>query len=152
MIYDKFENAGIYFEENSLLYKAISYAKSFDRSTPDGRYEIEGDDMFSLVMTYDTCPADENRFEAHKKYIDVQVILSGEETIGFTLENNLASIKAYSEQNDVEFFKSPENSSVLVMEPGYFAVFYPHDVHRPNCNLRAEKNNRKVVVKVKNDV
>lgn len=132
MIYDKFEHAGIYFAEDSLLYKAISYAKNLDPSTPDGRYEIEGEDLFSLVMTYDTHPAAENRFEAHEKYIDVQVVLKGEETIGVTLENNLASLEIYSEKNDVKFLESPEDSSVLVMKPGYFAVFFPSDIHRPN--------------------
>lgn len=149
MIYDTFEHAGIYCAEESLLYKAISYASQLEATTPDGRYDIEGDDLFGLVMSYDPSPAEERRFEAHKNYIDVQVMLKGEEMIGVSLANNLSLIEAYSAEKDVMFFDTPEVFSTLVMEPGYFAVFFPHDIHRPNCQLRESQKNRKVVVKLK---
>jgi biofilm protein TabA len=149
MIYDTFEHAGNYFSKDSLLYKAIIYAKELDPEISDGRYDVQGEDMFSLVMTYETSPAEERRFEAHKKYIDVQVILSGEETIGVTLENNLDPLEKYSKENDVIFLESPKDSSVLTMKPGYFAVFFPHDIHRPNCLLREAQQTRKAVIKVK---
>ena len=60
-----------------------------------------------------------------------QVILDGEETIGFALDSDLAPVEEYSEENDVVFLESPKDASVLVMRPGYFAVFYPHDIHHP---------------------
>ena len=149
MIYDTFEHADLYFVDNTLLHKAISYASQLDSTTPDGRYDIEGDDLFALVASYETSPAEERQFEAHKKYIDIQVILKGEETIGVSLANDLPLIETYSEEKDVMFFESPEAISTLVMKPGYFAVFYPHDIHRPNCLLQGKQAVRKVVVKVK---
>lgn len=149
MIYDRFENVACYFKEGEPLHKALMYAGKLDPATPDGRYEIEGEDLFSLVMTYETSPAEDRRFEAHTQYIDVQIVLEGEETIGFALDNDMAPVEEYSEENDVVFLETPKDSSVLVMKPGYFAVFYPHDIHRPNCVLREPQKNRKVVVKVK---
>jgi YhcH/YjgK/YiaL family protein len=149
MIYDTFEHADMYFADNPLLHKAISYASQLDPATPDGRYSIERDNLFALVASYETSPAEERQFEAHKKYIDVQVILKGGETIGVSLASDLSLIEAYSEENDVMFFESPGAVSTLVMKPGYFAVFYPHDIHRPNCLLQGKQTVRKVVVKVK---
>ena len=69
--------------------------------------------------------------------------------IGVSLANGLSVIETYSEEKDVMFFESPEVASTLIMKLGYFAVFFPHDIHRPNCLLRKSQNTRKVVVKVK---
>ncbi len=148
MIYDRFEHAAQYFKEGGPLHKAISYAANLDSSMADGKHEIEGDAIYALVMSYETSPAEKCRFEAHRKYIDLQVLFEGEERIDVSLEQNLRTLEEYSEENDVEFFESPTIYTSLVMKPGYFALFYPHDIHRPNCRLHGPGNARKVVVKV----
>ena len=149
MIYDRFDKVTMYFQEGEPLHTAITYAANLDQSLADGRYEIDGDMIYAVVASYETSPAEERRFEAHKRYIDVQVVFEGEESIGVSLAKNLQVLEEYSDEHDVEFFESPETYSSLSMKPGYFAVFYPHDIHRPNCDLLGTQNARKVVIKVK---
>ena len=149
MIYDRFENIAQYFKQNELLHTALSYAENLEPSIADGKHEINGDTLYAMVASYETSPAEDRRFEAHKNYIDVQVLFEGEERIDVSLEQNLQNIEDYSDINDVEFLESPATYSSLVMKPGYFAIFYPHDLHRPNCCLVTPAKVRKVVVKVK---
>lgn len=131
MIYDSLENSKKYFHTSSPFEKALQFARTFDTSKPDGRYEIEGQDIYALVSSYDTCPAAQGKFEAHRKYADVQVVLAGEEKIEVSLSNNLKSLEEYSETKDKIFLTPPEDFGSIVMRPGYFAVLYPPEVHRP---------------------
>jgi biofilm protein TabA len=149
MIYDTFENIENYFHRSSPFFKALSFVLAFDPSKPDGRYEIEAERIYALVSSYDTCPAVERRFEAHKKYADVQIVLEGEEKIEVSLLRGLKPLEEYIEARDITFLESPLDYSSLVMRPGYFAVLYPPEVHRPNCDLHGKQHVRKIVVKVR---
>ena len=54
-----------------------------------GSYEIDGDRLFVNVAEYETT-APENRFwEAHKDYLDVHVMLRGEEQIDVNFIGNM---------------------------------------------------------------
>lgn len=148
MIYDTFENIGLYCKEGSALHKAIVYARDFDLSLPDGEHEVEGRNIFAKVMTYETNPAEERKFESHKKYTDVQVILEGAERMDVSLEQDLEPLGAYRSDDDVIKLKAPDTYSSIVMNPHMFVVFFPQDVHRPNCNLNGVSKNRKICMKV----
>lgn len=149
MIVDRFENIGLYCKEGDPLYKAIEYARDFDHSLSDGKHEVEGRDIFANVMSYETTPAEGCEFEAHKIYTDVQVILEGRERMDISLSSNLDSIVPYDAEQDFAKMKAPETFSSIAMEPGMFAVFFPQDIHRPNCNLDGVSRNRKVCMKVR---
>ena len=148
MIYDTLQNSGKYFHKDSSLSKAISFAIGFDHSKSDGRYEIEAEKIYALVSSYETSPASEKEFEVHRKYADVQVVIGGEEKIEISLSPELKSVSEYSDTKDKVLVEPPEYSASLVMSPGYFAVIYPNEAHRPNCNLREKTRVRKIVVKV----
>ena len=148
MIYDILGNVKHYFDKNSRLFKALTFVDNFDASQEDGRYEIDGDNIYALVMTYQTGPAGEGPFEAHKKYIDVQALIQGSEGADIALEHNLEITKPYSQSSDDMLFAAPHRYSSLVMKPGGFAVFYPQDIHRPGRQLDGEETVRKIVVKV----
>jgi YhcH/YjgK/YiaL family protein len=81
--------------------------------------------------------------------VDVQVILEGEERMDVSQEQNLEPLGDYREDDDVTKVKAPETYSSLAMTPGMFAVFFPQDAHRPNCDLNGKTRNRKVCMKVK---
>ncbi|GAK60603.1 putative beta-D-galactosidase [Candidatus Vecturithrix granuli] len=149
MIYDTFEHIDTYCRKDSPLYRALKFAAEFDLAQPDGRCPIDGEAMYALVSTYDTSPREERRFEAHKKYLDVQVLLEGEECIDVSLEANLPILQEYNETKDIYFVQPPAEYASLPMKPGYFAVFYPQDIHRPNCQLHRKSSVRKIVVKVR---
>jgi biofilm protein TabA len=148
MIYAKFENIEDYFQKGSPIFKALSFALAFDSAKPDGRYEID-DMVHALVSSYDTSPATKRWFEAHRKYTDVHVILEGEEKIEVASPQHLEIIEEYSETKDVIFLGSPPDFASLPISPGCFAVFYPHDIHRPNCDLHGKRHVRKIVMKVR---
>ena len=107
MIYDRLENFGKYFHTGSPLFRALSFAVEFDCSRPDGRYEIESEKIYALVSSYETSPASQNRFEIHRKYADVQVVIEGEEKIEVSLSSELKSVSEYSDVKDKVFLESP---------------------------------------------
>jgi biofilm protein TabA len=148
MIYDTLENFGKYFHTGSPLFSALSFAVEFDPSKPDGRYEIESEKIYALVSSYETSPASQNRFEIHRKHADVQVVIEGEEKVEVSL-SELKSVSEYYDAKDKVFLESPRDSASVVMRRGYFAVIYPNEAHRPNCDMHGKQHVRKIVVKVR---
>jgi len=148
MIYDHFDNLALYAAPGTLLYKALVYARDVAADVPDGRIEIDGEHLYASVASYETGTRDERRFEAHRRYIDIQVLLAGEEAVDVTLERDLPPLEVYDPQRDVMFLKPPAHAATLPLRPGWFAVFYPHDVHRPGCHLEGKRAVRKIVMKV----
>ncbi|MCE5186887.1 MAG: YhcH/YjgK/YiaL family protein [Planctomycetaceae bacterium] len=149
MIYDVFENIGLYCAENELLHKALSFALDFDRVKPDGRYEIDGDNIYALVMTYNTKSAAELKFETHRKYIDIQLLLEGREFCDVTHKFDLDVETDYSEDRDVALYKANGGFSSIMLEPGNFAILYPNDKHRPSRKIEKFEQVRKMVIKVR---
>ncbi len=149
MIYDTFENADNYFNVGEPLRKALDFAKSFDQSQPDGRYEIDGDNIFANVMSYTTKAAEELKFEGHKTHIDVQLLLEGEELMDVYLGRDLEVDTPYSEEGDAALFQAPELFSTVVLKPGRFAAVFPDDLHRPSRMVDDPQPIRKMVVKVR---
>jgi YhcH/YjgK/YiaL family protein len=149
MIYDKFENSQLYVNGNALLKKAVAFLRQFDTSNENGRYEIDGDRMYVNVFSYETKPAEEQQFEAHRKYIDFHYILSGEEVIDVAIGAECKLSKSYSDDNDSILFSTADKYSSIKMMSGYFALFNPDDVHRPGCNYGSKSTIRKAVVKIR---
>lgn len=150
MICDKFENIGLYCNQGDALYKAISYARDFDISLSDGEYELDGRNIFAKVVTYKTEKADLRKFEAHKEYIDVQVMLSGKERMDVSIDQDLELIGDYDKENDFQLLEPKDGYSTMVMSPGKFVIFFPDDIHRPNCNIETYSTSaRKICIKVK---
>ncbi len=149
MIYDTFDNIKMYCKEGDKLYKAIKYAMEFDLSKPDGDYEVDGKNMIAKVQSYDTSPPEQRKFEAHRQYYDVQVIREGCERQDVALGANLEPLAPFDTVKDVVKLKAPEVFTSVVMTPGKFVVYYPQDIHRPNCNLTGTSRVRKICMKVK---
>lgn len=148
MIYDRFENLHLYCRPGERLHQALVYARDVAPGATEGRTDIDGDRLYASVAAYATGAREERRFEAHRKYIDVQVLLEGEETIDVSLERDLPFIEDYDDSRDVMFLRPPRQFASLPMRPGFFAVFYPHDIHRPGCRQPEKSRVRKIVMKV----
>jgi YhcH/YjgK/YiaL family protein len=149
MIYDVFANGNLYFGKKDAFGKALDFAMNFDRSKPDGKYEIDGSNLYALVMSYQTRSAEEARFEAHKKYIDIQLLLDGQEFADVCLNEKLEVDTPFSEENDAALYKSPKFFTSVLLTPGRFAIFYPGDIHRPCRMIDSSKPVRKMVLKVR---
>lgn len=149
MIVDRLENSRLYAMIEPGLRLGLEYLAGFDPLTPDGRYPVDGDEVFAMVQSYDTAPSTEKRFEAHRRHIDIQYVIAGRERILHLLAGALEVETPYDEQKDVEFYRDPGASSSILLLAGEFAIFHPHDAHKPGCMAGGRDPVRKVVVKVR---
>jgi len=149
MILDTLDYAAQYEALNSRFAKAFAYLRTVDGTQPLGRHDLDGDHCFALVQTYETKPLEKALFEAHRKYIDVQFIYSGRETI---LWAPLASMKeetmAYTAEKEAALWKLVSDVTPLHMSAGHFAILYPQDAHAPCVQWEKPEHVFKVVVKV----
>lgn len=151
MIFDQLKNAELYFQINNRFRKAFDYLRSndFDNIEP-GKYEIDGEDIYAIVQQYDTKPMSSGKWEAHKKYIDIQFMVSGKEKMGYSHKNKMIVTHEYNSDKDALYLKGEGN--FLVAEAGYFAIFFPTDVHMPCIAINLSTPVKKVVIKVKSDL
>lgn len=137
---------------NKSLKKALLYVAETDFSElENGEYEIDGRHVFARVNTYATEPKADRRPEKHEQYIDVQYVAAGEETIWYTpLTEACVETENRAEKEDVIFYADPAEANCVSLKAGDFAVFFPWELHRPNCSLGEDAANvQKVVVKVR---
>ncbi|SMF03942.1 YhcH/YjgK/YiaL family protein [Desulfovibrio gilichinskyi] len=149
MIIDSLEQAYFY-NFGPAWEKAFKFLSDIDLSLELGKHVIDGEDVFALVSEYETKVHAEGRFEAHRKYVDIQFLLSGREILGWAALKNLEPEVLYDQTRDVEFLKLlPEVPSLSTFKPGLFMAFFPEDGHMPGL---AYANNpepvKKVVVKI----
>ena len=98
---------------------------------PTGRTDIVGDDMFVILDRKDGRGRDEARLEAHRRYIDIQYTVRGEEEIGWTpLSTCVGADAEFDTGKDIVFFRDLP-SAWLRVPRGTFAIFFPEDAHAP---------------------
>ena len=147
MIFDKFENAHLYRSLNTGIAKAFDMIEKTDFSKYlPGKYTIEGEELFVLVNEYETKAAIGNYPEAHKKYVDIQLMLSGAELIGYTPLLNQPVKEVYNEKNDIAFFEAEVD--YLQLKTGMFAIFFSNDLHMPGIFIEKPAFVKKIVFKV----
>ena len=131
------------------LERAFEYLARTDlTSLPLGRTDIEGDEVYVLLSEAETRPPEQVQFEAHRRYVDIQFVVRGQESIGVTPLAGLVTTEPYDPARDIEFFAVPPQSRPLSLGAGDFAVFTPNDAHRPSLHLDGPHVSRKAVVKV----
>ncbi len=142
-----------FYEYDSLsreLIEAINYLKRTDFSKmAKGKYSIKGDEIYFILDEYLTMPKEEKKAEVHKKYIDIQYMISGTELMGagFLDEKNEIS-EEYDEGKDRALYSKVHNESDIIMSKGMFAIFFPTDIHRPGCQYKGKMKVRKAIIKV----
>ena len=147
MIKDSLKNAGIYFSLSENLKKGLEWLKAQDLVNIDcGRYEIDSDAVWANVQEYET--KDDANFEAHRKYIDIQYMIKGEELVGVIDLVNCKTCIEYDNEKDLEFFETKAKFQYQELREGDFLIFYPHDAHKPSIAFGAKSMVKKVVVKV----
>lgn len=149
LIHDHVANREIYRRLGPLVGVGLDYLAAFDPDTPDGRYELRGDDLFALVQSYDTTPGAEKRFESHRRYIDLQYMAAGRERILHAPVETLEVETPYDEEKDITFHAEPGASSSILVRPGEVVILFPHDGHKPGCMAGGREAVKKVVVKAR---
>ena len=132
------------------LKKAIEFLRRPDiHNMADGRVDIDGQQVFALVQRYETVKTDAPKFEYHRKYIDIQYIVSGEEVIGWAPVEQMTITEAYDMEKDICFGIAPKKEITIVhLQVGQLAVFYPEDGHAPKLAAGLPSAVFKIVVKV----
>lgn len=107
------------------------------------------DDISMNVMEFTTAEAETKQAELHRKFIDIQVLISGEEAIEYSVAMpNLAHYTDYNEQDDYQLTPDLEQKNRLVLRPKMFAIFLPNEPHKPGVSVNGDKVLKKLVVKV----
>ena len=150
MIFDKIENMSKYFGARPEL---AQVAQSLDAlSAPDaacGKHGIDGDKVFAFVNEYAPLPRQDKKLENHHTYIDIQIVVEGEEELDVCYTDAAADVP-YSSENDIEFVNDAADISTFVMKPGYFLVLFPDEWHKPGILRGNCQKVRKIVAKIKN--
>lgn len=144
---DKLEFSRQYHANKILWDKAFAFLKHNDlNAIVPGKYPIEGDDVFATVTDYS--PSDNSKWEAHRKYIDIQYVINGKETMGKVPLAETTVIQDYNETKDVGFFET-KVGNYYVVGPGSFLIFFPSEAHRPSLKTEGYDKVKKIVIKVR---
>lgn len=146
MILDRLENAGRYRGLHAGLAAAFDYIASGKLAElPVGKHEIDGKRLFVMVADERGRGEGVPKLEAHKRYIDIQMVTTGQDRIGWKPTKLCQpDAEGFHEDKDIGFFgDEPENW--LVLHPGDFTVFFPEDAHAP---LSTEGTMHKAVFKI----
>jgi YhcH/YjgK/YiaL family protein len=145
MILDTLKNAAKYTGLKIGISEAFGFLDQPGlQDLPDGTYEIMGDRVYAVISRADGRTAAEAQLEGHRRYIDIQYVISGCECMGWSPREGLVPAGEYDSARDLEFFEG-EPAALFCVPPGSFAVFLPTDAHLP---LIGDGPIHKVVVKV----
>jgi len=143
-------NFAIYYHKNPRHWdQAFNFLKTADlKNLPLGKQELEGEHLFVSVAEYKAKDRSDVRYESHKKYIDIQFLIQGEEIIGRTALDKVKVVEPYSEENDIVFYEY-DGGDYFNATPQNFFIFFPSDAHRPSISTGDTTMVKKIVVKVK---
>lgn len=146
MIADTVRNAHLYRGLSPRIDLAFDYLRGQDlRGAPAGTYAIDGTQVYAIFQEYDTLPPTLGAWEEHRRYIDLQCLVSGTERIGYAHVSRLAS-GAYDPTRD--FLPLCGGGEYLTLLPGDFMLLFPEDAHMPRIAAGVPAPVRKVVVKI----
>lgn len=147
MIYGNINHEKTYSNIDKDLLTCFEFAKNnklveFEK----GSHVIDGDDIFVNIVGYETCEKEDRFWEAHKKYIDVHLMLDGSERIDLNFIENLDQ-KEYEEEGDFLPLEG-DHSSYVELKKGDFLVCYPEDAHMTAIKVNEKENIKKAIFKV----
>ena len=146
MIYDTLNHISNYKGISSNLDTAISFILNTNLpALPNGRTVVSGDDVFVNVMDAQLKKQEDAVFEAHRQYADLQISLSGGESVGWL---PISKLPKPDEDNDNPLFHDFHRQAdvLLPLEPDRFVLLFPQDAHAPCIGNGVS---HKLVVKIK---
>lgn len=148
MIIDSITNCHNYFGLNTRFSSAFEYILSTDFSKFEpGRYDVDGNEIFVMVSEYETKPAAELKWEAHRKYIDIHLMVKGTENFGYANIDTLNTVQPYDDAKEVLLMEG--EGGFLKLGKDSFVIAFPQDAHMPGVLFKTAERVKKIVVKVK---
>ncbi|HBZ34555.1 MAG TPA: YhcH/YjgK/YiaL family protein [Bacteroidales bacterium] len=150
MVLDTLSHADFYASLNPRFDVAFRFLLENDlMSLPAGKVMLLGDEVYANIVDFQGKDESVAKMETHDHYLDIQVPVGDSEHIGWTARKDLHEItQEYNAVKDVTFYADKAQTLVGV-QPGQFAILFPHDGHQPG--IAPGKSYRKVIVKVKVD-
>ena len=146
MIVDRLEHWSFYTGLPPRIVRALEFLRDTDLAALSlGRHALDGDRLFALVQEYTTKPPEACQWEAHRRYCDVQFVARGVERIGVANIGPMEVVTPYDADKDVAFFRG--DGDFVTLPAGTFAIFAPHDVHRPGLTAGSPVSVLKIVLK-----
>jgi len=147
MIVDTLDQAARYAGIHPRFQAAFEFLRTTNwASVADGRIDIQGKELFALIQSYETKPLCEAKLEAHRAYIDIQFIISGEEAIGYAPLADQKEMDPFNREKDIGFYVG--GATFTRLEKGMFAIYFPNDAHAPGRFLEKPCAVRKAVLKI----
>lgn len=146
MILSSLSQSSRYAALHPLFQRAFEYMRDNDLyAFAPGRYPIAGDNLIAIVEHVPGRTRETARLEAHRRYIDIQLVLDGDETMGWKpLADCHNPVGEHSVERDILFFLDAPASWIPV-PPDHFCIFFPEDAHAP---LVGDGPIRKVIFKI----
>ena len=145
---DKQEFARQYQLNKTYWDAAFNFLKTHDLAKLEkGKYPVDGDNVFVSVTEDPTKDLEKTNWESHRKYIDIQCIITGDEKMGVCPIGAATVTKPYDEKRDVANYSA--EGKMYVGKAGTFFIFFPNDAHRPNITPGGNLVVKKVVIKVR---
>lgn len=145
MIVDRLENAECYYGVYPGFVKAFEFLREYSSGLPEGRHEIDGEDLFAIAATSTGRGKDNAQLEYHQRYVDIQFSVSGTDFIGWRPLSECENVaQPFDAGKDYGLF-ADEPLVWIPLPPGMFTIFFPQDAHAP---LSGEGEVQKIVMKV----
>ncbi len=146
MILSTLSQSSRYAALHPLFPRAFEYMRNTDlHALTPGVHQIIESKLFAIVEHVHGRTRDVAKLECHRRYIDIQLVLEGDEQMGWkTLADCHDPADEYSLDRDIRFFNDAP-STWIATPPDCFCIFFPEDAHAP---LVGEGNIRKVIFKI----
>lgn len=146
MILDNLNNLRAYSVLNPLFDAAADFIRDNNLAEMEpGKIIIDGERLYCSIMEIEGKKPEDAKMEAHKKYIDIQIVLKGNETMGWAaIEDCKQEAGAYNTEKDLIFYTDKPTANIDV-KAGQCVLFFPEDGHAPGMGNGSIK---KAVIKV----
>lgn len=148
MIVDHIERFQQYSRSVPEIYEVMKFVEKVKQENiPAGKYPLQNG--FVLVQEGQTHPFAEGDFEVHRKYLDIQILVSGTEYVEYADIRDLTTKVPFDEEKDLELMDGV--GCKIQIKPDMFYVLYPSDGHKPCCHQDMQTSYKKVLAKIKID-
>lgn len=128
---------------------AFAYLRETDlANTPPGKYAIDGENVFAIIAEAEKKDFAATKWESHRQYQDIQMVISGAEKMGVAPIPTLKPAQNYDAAADLIFYTG-DGGDFYMAEPGTFFIFFPQDGHRPDIKVEGIERDKKIVIKVR---
>jgi YhcH/YjgK/YiaL family protein len=148
MILDTISNFSCYTPLHPEFAAIRRFLQTISSTSPaTGKHSIRDTASIAGVDEYITKPQDACVIECHRRFIDIQIVLHGRESVGYYPITSCKELSEYDAEKDVQKLRGPLD--FITLESGVFAVFFPQDGHMPQVQAgEIPEMVKKMVIKI----